>query len=94
MGASAFASTAASDFGADPSTATGGGFYAGGAGGTGTGGEMPTTGLSEDFGSMSLTEALQLQYAIQREVLLFNTLSNVAKARHDAAMNSVRNIKG
>ncbi|MBN2056994.1 hypothetical protein JW905_18855 [bacterium] len=42
---------------------------------------------------MSMSEALAMQIRIQKEVVMFSTLSNVAKARHDASMSAVRNIK-
>jgi hypothetical protein len=36
---------------------------------------------------------LELQREIERETRMFETASNVLKARHDAAMSSIRNIK-
>ena len=38
-------------------------------------------------------ENIELQNALQQESRGFQTLSNVLKARHDAAMNSIRNLK-
>ena len=35
-----------------------------------------------------------LQAQIERESRKFNTLSNASKARHDIAMNAIRNLKG
>ena len=40
-----------------------------------------------------LDKLFQMQLAIQRETLLYTSISNIAKARHEAAMNSVRNVK-
>jgi hypothetical protein len=36
---------------------------------------------------------IELQQAVQNESRRFQTLSNVLKARHDAAMNAIRNMK-
>jgi hypothetical protein len=101
MGASTFASTATADLGADqPGVGTMG---AGAAGATGAGaaygGGMSLTGgvetaMASTMPEMGMMDMLNLQLAVQREVLAYQSLSNVAKARHDAAMNSVRNIKG
>ncbi|MCJ7771967.1 MAG: hypothetical protein MUP22_02415 [Desulfobacterales bacterium] len=38
-------------------------------------------------------QSVALQEAIQKESRNFQTLSNICKMRHDAAMNAVRNIK-
>ncbi len=38
-------------------------------------------------------ELLQAQYDIQQQTQMFNTLSNVSKSRHDAAMAAIRNMK-
>ncbi|HEV8613824.1 MAG TPA: hypothetical protein VGQ73_09935 [Gemmatimonadales bacterium] len=35
-----------------------------------------------------------LRQALEREGRQFNTLSNASKARHDIAMNAIRNLKG
>jgi hypothetical protein len=35
-----------------------------------------------------------LRKAVQTESRRFQTLSNASKARHDAAMNAIRNMKG
>lgn len=35
-----------------------------------------------------------LQSTIEQESRRFNTLSNASKARHDIAMNAIRNLKG
>lgn len=99
MGASAFASAASSrDLNANapatglPGSAIGtGAEYTGGASMTGAiegavgGGSFP---------EMGMMDMLNLQMAVQKETMTYQAFSNVAKARHDAAMNSVRNIKG
>jgi hypothetical protein len=36
---------------------------------------------------------LELQRAISRETREIETISNVMKARHDAAMNTIRNLR-
>jgi hypothetical protein len=38
-------------------------------------------------------EFLELQRAVQSESRKYQTLSNASKARHDAAMNAIRNMK-
>ena len=40
------------------------------------------------------TQFLALQEATQMESRRFQTLSNASKARHDIAMNAIRNMKG
>ena len=46
------------------------------------------------FGGTSETlKYLELQRAIEQETRAFETASNVMKARHDATMNSIRNLK-
>ena len=45
-------------------------------------------GTSED-----LAYYFQLQAEIARETLMFQTLSNMLKARQDASLNSVRNMR-
>lgn len=42
---------------------------------------------------MSMADCLAMQMRVQKEVVMFSTISNVSKARHDAAMTAVRNIK-
>jgi hypothetical protein len=39
-------------------------------------------------------EFLELQQAVQSESRKYQTLSNASKARHDVAMNAIRNMKG
>jgi len=102
MGASAFASAASrGDLNANAPMAGTAGMtagYADGAAGTAgtslTGGIETTMGTAGDSSGMGMMDMLNLQLAVQRETLQYQALSNVAKARHDAAMNSVRNIKG
>ena len=50
-------------------------------------GEIAPTATPEDAAMM------QLQMAMQRENPLFSTISNVLKARHDTAKNSINNIR-
>ena len=44
-------------------------------------------------GSSETIRYLELQRAIEEETRMFETVSNVMKARHDAAMSSIRNLK-
>lgn len=44
-------------------------------------------------GTSDALRYLELQRAIQEETRTFETLSNVMKARHDATMNSIRNMR-
>jgi hypothetical protein len=44
-------------------------------------------------GTSETLQYLELQRAIERESRLYETVSNVMKARHDAAMNSIRNLR-
>lgn len=46
------------------------------------------------LGSLSPVAMLQMQRAIQQESMMINTASNVMKAKHEANMSVVRNIKG
>lgn len=39
-------------------------------------------------------DLLRLQATLQNQARHFHTLSNVSKAAHDAAMNTIRNMKG
>lgn len=48
--------------------------------------------LLEQMASMNV-EFLALQGAIQMESRAFQTLSNASRARHDIAMNAIRNMK-
>jgi hypothetical protein len=48
--------------------------------------------LVQEMASMN-TEFLALQAATQKESRRFQTLSTASKARHDLAMNAIRNIK-
>jgi hypothetical protein len=50
-------------------------------------------GTVEELASMNM-QFLALQEALQNESRKFQTLSNASKARHDTAMNSIRNMKG
>jgi hypothetical protein len=59
----------------------------GGAGGAGV-----TGGVGSGLGNET-TQFLQLQRQMQLETRAFETASTVLKARHDAAMSAVRNIK-
>ena len=45
------------------------------------------------YGGMTPYEMLGLQQQMLQEARMFTVLSNVMKVRHDAAMNSIRNIK-
>ncbi len=54
----------------------------------GGGGALGSTGL---LGESS--QFLELQRQMQMETRAFETASNVMKARHDAAMSSIRNIR-
>lgn len=46
------------------------------------------------FGGLSETLAyLELQREIERETRIYETASNILKARHEATMSSIRNIK-
>ncbi len=80
MGAGAAAATAGNAIGAE---------------GAGGGGEFPGDGnmMDGDMPDMSMTDMLMLQYRIQKQVMTYTALSNVSKARHDATMSAVRNIK-
>ncbi|HRC85492.1 MAG TPA: hypothetical protein PK413_07785 [Thermoanaerobaculia bacterium] len=51
-------------------------------------GDVPFNG-----GPTDLAFYFQLQVKIAQETLFFNTISNIVKARQDASMNSVRNMK-
>lgn len=55
-------------------------------------GQMSSDGVSswQDRGM----QYLMLQMEIQDEARRFTTLSNVIKARHDAAMSAIRNLRG
>lgn len=44
-------------------------------------------------GASETLQYLELQREIERESRLYEAASNVMKARHDAAMSSIRNIK-
>jgi hypothetical protein len=44
-------------------------------------------------GESETLQYLELQRAIERETRLYEAASNVMKARHDATMSSIRNIK-
>lgn len=44
-------------------------------------------------GTSDTLRYLELQRAIEQETRAFETASNVMKARHDATMNSIRNLK-
>ena len=44
-------------------------------------------------GTSETLKYLELQRAIEQETRAFETASNVMKARHDATMNSIRNLK-
>jgi hypothetical protein len=44
-------------------------------------------------GSSEALQYLELQRAISREARHYETLSNVMKARHEAAMNTIRNLR-
>ena len=45
-------------------------------------------------GSLSNVSMLQMQRAIQQETMMVTTASNVMKAKHEAQMSVVRNVKG
>jgi hypothetical protein len=97
MGASAFASSASSgDLGADPTAGAAGmaGLGTGIATATGAGAAGVADGGLGGMSDMSMSDMLAMQLAVQHETLTYQAFSNVAKARHDAAMNSVRNFKG
>jgi hypothetical protein len=44
-------------------------------------------------GSSEALQYLELQRAISREARHYETLSNVMKARHEASMNTIRNLR-
>lgn len=44
-------------------------------------------------GESDALKYIELQRAISQETRVFETTSNVMKARHDAMMNSIRNMK-
>jgi hypothetical protein len=55
---------------------------------SGSGGGLNSSGLMGDT-----TQFLELQRQMQQESRAFETASAVLKARHDAAMSAIRNIK-
>ena len=44
-------------------------------------------------GESETLQYLELQRAVERETRMYEAASNVMKARHDATMSSIRNIK-
>ena len=53
-----------------------------------------SSGIPEFTGSpQDMLYYFQLQMQVARETLFFNSISNITKARQDAAMNAVRNVK-
>jgi len=50
-------------------------------------------GLINTSTGMSNAQYLQLQNAMQKQTQLYNTISNIMKARHQAAQTAIQNIK-
>ncbi len=48
---------------------------------------------SQLSGGMNPYDMLQIQQEMLQEARMFTLLSNIIKVRHDAAMNSIRNIR-
>ena len=64
----------------------------------GIAGSLP--GVGGAFGAMGVDsgmdrqlDLIRLQQAIQEQTQIINTISNVSKAKHEAAMASIRNVK-
>lgn len=57
----------------------------------GIGGAMSGLGVDPSFNRQ--LELIKLQQAIQEQTQIINTVSNVSKSKHEAAMASIRNMK-
>ncbi|MFN8548388.1 MAG: hypothetical protein U0527_10635 [Candidatus Eisenbacteria bacterium] len=57
----------------------------------GVGGAL--TGLGVDGSFNRQLEMIKLQQQIQDQTQVINTLSNISKAKHEAAMSAIRNMK-
>ena len=55
--------------------------------------EAVSGGAGEALSSMSSMSTLSLQMAMQRENIVFTSISNVLKTRHDTTKNSIRNVR-
>ncbi len=65
----------------------------GGALGGGTLGGLGGGGLMGGTDTANQMALIQLQRQIQQQTQIFETLTNISKAEHDARMSSVRNIR-
>ncbi len=56
-----------------------------------TGGVLNGAGVDSNFNRQ--LELIQLQEQIQQQTQIINTVSNVSKSKHEAAMAAIRNMK-
>lgn len=56
-----------------------------------TGGVLQGAGIDSNFNRQ--LELIQLQEQIQQQTQIINTVSNVSKSKHEAAMAAIRNMK-
>lgn len=57
----------------------------------GVGGAL--SGIGVDSGFNRQLEMIRLQQQIQEQTQIINTVSNISKAKHEAAMAAIRNMK-
>jgi hypothetical protein len=55
------------------------------------GGALSGMGINPSFNKQY--ELIMLQQQIQQQTQIFNTMSNISKSKHEAAMTAIRNMK-